>query len=39
MDDTLHFIELLRIQVVGDFDVFVVGSGDLEFEACGGELD
>jgi hypothetical protein len=32
--DTLHFIELLRIQVVGDLDVFVVGSGDLEREAC-----
>jgi hypothetical protein len=39
LHDTLHFIELLRIQVVGDLDVFVVGSGDFKREACVGELD
>jgi hypothetical protein len=37
--DTLHFTELLRVQVVGDLDVFVVRPGDLEREACGCELN
>jgi hypothetical protein len=37
--DALHFIEPLRIQVVGHLDVFVVRPGDLEGEACGCELD
>jgi hypothetical protein len=37
--DTLHFTELLRVQVVGDLDVFVVRPGDLECEACGCELN
>ena len=37
--DALHFTEPLRVQIVGHLDVFVVGSGDLEGEACGGELN
>jgi hypothetical protein len=37
--DTLHFTEPLRVQVVGDLDVFVVRPRDLEGEACGCELN
>ena len=37
--DALHFTEPLRVQIVGHLDVFVVGSGDLEGEACGREFD
>src|ERR1700730_5518181 len=37
--DALHFSELLRVQVVGHFDVFVVRPGDLEGNACRCELD
>jgi hypothetical protein len=37
--NTLHFTEPLRIEVVGDLDVFVFRSGDLESEACGCELN
>jgi hypothetical protein len=37
--DALHFTEPLRVQIAGHLDVFVVGSGDLEGEACGREFD
>ena len=37
--DALHVTELLRVQVVGHFDVFVVRPGDLEGEARGCELN
>jgi hypothetical protein len=37
--DSLHFAEPLRVQIEGHFDVFVVGSRDLEREACGCEFD
>jgi hypothetical protein len=37
--DALHFTEPFRVQFVGRLDVFVVGSGDLECEACGCEFD
>ena len=33
------FTETLRVEVEGDFDVFVVFPGDLEGEACGCELN
>ena len=36
--DMLHIPEMLRVEVVGDLDVFVVCPGDLEDEACGCEL-
>ena len=39
MHDALHFTGSLRIQFVGHLDVFMVGSGDLEREACGCEFD
>jgi hypothetical protein len=37
--DSLHFAEPLRVPIEGHFDVFVVGSRDLEREACGSEFD
>jgi hypothetical protein len=33
--DAFDFTETLRVEVEGDFDVFVVFPGDLEGEACG----
>jgi hypothetical protein len=37
--NSLHFAEPLRVQIEGHLDVFVIGSGDLEREACGREFD
>jgi hypothetical protein len=37
--DGFDFTETLRVEVEGDFDVFVVLPGDLEGEACGCELN
>jgi hypothetical protein len=37
--DMLHITETLRVEVVGDLDVFVVRPGDLEGEARGCELN
>ena len=37
--DAFDFTETLRVEVEGDFDVFVVFPGDLEGEACGCELN
>ena len=37
--NALHFNELLRVQVVGHLDVFVVRPGDLEGKACACELN
>src|SRR6266478_4325175 len=37
--DAFDFTETLRVEVEGDFDVFVVLPGDLEGEACGCELN
>jgi hypothetical protein len=37
--DPFDFTETLRVEVEGDFDVFVVFPGDLEGEACGCELN
>jgi hypothetical protein len=37
--DAFDFTEKLRVEVEGDFDVFVVLPGDLEGEACGCELN
>jgi hypothetical protein len=37
--DSLHLTELLRVQLVSHFDVFVVSPGDLEREVCGCELN
>ena len=37
--DMPHITEMLRVEVVGDLDVFVVCPGDLEGEACGCELN
>jgi hypothetical protein len=39
LHDTPHFTEPLRVEVVGDLDVFMVRPGDLESEACGCELN
>ena len=37
--DALHVIEVLRVQLVGHFDVVVVCSGDFECEARGRKLE
>src|SRR6266478_2001435 len=37
--DALHLSEALRVQVVGRLDVFLVGAGELEREACRCELN
>jgi hypothetical protein len=37
--DAFDFTETLRVEVEGDFDVFVVLPGALEGEPCGGELN
>ena len=37
--NALHFNDLLRVQVVGHLDVFVVRPGDLEGKACACELN
>ena len=37
--DAFDFTETLRVEVEGDFDIFVVLPGDLEGEACGCELN
>lgn len=39
MHDAFDFTETLRVEVEGDFDVFVVRPGDLKDEACGCELN
>ena len=36
--DALHVIEVLRVQLIGHFDVVVVCSGDFECKACGRKL-
>ena len=39
LNDALHVTEPLRVQVVGNLNVFVVCPGDLEGKACGRELN
>src|SRR6266700_4354455 len=39
VQDAFHFTETLRVEVEGDFDVFVVLPGDLEGEPCRCEVN